>query len=220
MEAALADEEARRGEHRHAAVHDLSLLQALDLVHRLVGGEARGVEEAEGRGDARHALDVVLHLGRRQHHGVDDVDDAVVARDVSLDHLGAVHLHAVGQVERQLAALERRRLHAVGQGGGHHLAGHDVELEHGRQRRQVQQLRLGQLQRAQRLDEGWRRGSVSNRVRGRAARRAAAARGARTVVGGGEDGEGARAGQRARQVGLLEDKTEGCKASGRRLGAY
>ena len=51
------------------------------------------------------------------------MDHAVVNHNVGLDDLGAVHLHAVGEVELQLGALQGGRLHAVGQRGGHDLLG-------------------------------------------------------------------------------------------------
>ena len=41
----------------------------------------------------------------RQHHGVDDVDDAVVGHDVHRGHLGRVHGDAAGRADGQLIAL-------------------------------------------------------------------------------------------------------------------
>ena len=117
------------------------------------------------------------------------MDDAVVDHDVGLDDVGAVHLDTVGEVELELAALQRRRLQAVAQLGAHHLAGDDVELEHAGQGGQVQQLRLGELQGAQGLDEGLRKLLVSDCLtEGRARARARTSLvGANTVNGPGPD---------------------------------
>ena len=137
--AGLAHQEAHGGEHAQAAVHNLGLAQALDLIDALVGQEAERVEQAEGGADARHALDVVLHARRRQDDGVNDVNDAVVDGDVGGHHLGAVHLDASGaDVKLHLAALQRGGLHAVGQRGAHHLARHDCTGEALLERQPVQ----------------------------------------------------------------------------------
>lgn len=67
----LVDEEPDGGEHGEAAVGDLGLAEALDLVDGLAVGEVERVEEPEGEGNARHGG---LELGRLDRREDDSVD--------------------------------------------------------------------------------------------------------------------------------------------------
>ena len=69
----------------------------------------------------------------QQQHGVDHVDDAILAFDIGFDHFRAIHFHASCGIDGNVRSLQRLRAIELYYIGCHDFSGHHVILEDGRQ---------------------------------------------------------------------------------------